>query len=357
MPRIARPGRVTITQLAAALGLTKGTVSRALNGYGDISEATRLRVRRAAERMGYAPLSQAQAIRTGRARALGFVVQMGDHDAHRPFLADFLAGISEAASAEGWTLTVAASDGAASTLDAMRALVRDRKADGFILPRTRAHDPRVDLLRDAGVPFVLFGRVAEPAGCAWYDILGEAAMARAVAWLAGLGHRRIGFVNSDPDYMYARLRAEGFARGMAEAGLVADPALCRAGALTSEDAARLAPGLLGRSDRPTAIVAATDMIALGLARAAADHGLAVGRDLSLTGYDGIPEAATARPPLTTFAVDHRRAGARLAALLIARIRGTAPEDLRITEEARFVAGGSSGPAPRANAAGRAQPQP
>lgn len=339
----AGSGRVTIADLARALDLTKGTVSRALNDYPDISDATRLRVRRMAERMGYAPLSHAQAIRTGRARALGLVVQMGDHDAHRPFLADFLAGISEAASAEGWTLTVAAADSDASTLDVMRALVRDRKADGFILPRTRLSDGRVDLLRSAAVPFVMFGRTGDPAGCAWYDILGEAAMAGAVAHLAGLGHRRIGFLNSDPAYTYAGLRAEGFARGMADAGLPVDPAICAEGARTRDEAARGAAAILDADTPPTAIVAATDVIALGLYRAAAARGLVIGRDLSVTGYDGIPEAAAAQPPLTTFAVDHRRAGGRLARLLIRRIRGEPPEALRETECVRLAPGGSSGP--------------
>ena len=99
--------RVTITTLAESLGLAKGTVSRALNGYPDISDATRARVMNAAKRMGYAPMAHAQAIRTGRVRALGIVLQVGEHDAQRPFLAEFLAGLTTAASAENWTLTLA----------------------------------------------------------------------------------------------------------------------------------------------------------------------------------------------------------------------------------------------------------
>jgi len=75
--------RVTISDVSEALGLTKSTVSRALNGYADISESTRLRVRRAADKMGYRPLSHAQAIRTGRTKSLGLVIQMADHDAQR----------------------------------------------------------------------------------------------------------------------------------------------------------------------------------------------------------------------------------------------------------------------------------
>lgn len=89
--------RVTISDLADYLNLTKGTVSRALNGYDDIAENTRLRVKRAAEQLNYRPLSHAQAIRTGRVRSLGLVLQVNEHDGHRPFVAEFLAGLSEAA--------------------------------------------------------------------------------------------------------------------------------------------------------------------------------------------------------------------------------------------------------------------
>ena len=193
----ARPGarRVKISDVAEALGLAKGTVSRALNGYPDIAEATRLRVTRAAERMGYRPLAQAQAIRTGRARALGLVLNAGRADAHKPFLTDFLDGISRAASEESWTLTVATAMDEADEVATLARLVDERKVDGFILPRTKLHDPRIDLLRERAVPFILYGRTADPTGCAWFDIAGEEAMAAAIDRLQAAGHRRIGFIN------------------------------------------------------------------------------------------------------------------------------------------------------------------
>ncbi|SDE78679.1 LacI family DNA-binding transcriptional regulator [Limimaricola pyoseonensis] len=342
-PRGAMAGRVTITRLSEALGLSKGTVSRALNGYPDIAEATRLRVRRQAEAMGYRPLSHAQAIKTGRVRALGLVLQIGDHDSQRPFLADFLAGITMAASAEGWTLTVATAESEAGILQTMAQLIEDRKADGFILPRTLSEDPRVTLLRERGVPFVMFGRTARPEGCAWFDILGEEAMRDAVLHLAGLGHRRIGFVNGGTRYNFSRLRLEGYRAGLAAAGLAADPDLIRGEALQVEDGARETRALLALGAPPTAVVFAVDQAALGLYRACAERGLAVGRDVSVLGYDGVPDGLHAAPPLSSFAVDRRAAGQRLAELLIRRIRGEDPELLRETARAVLVDRGSAGP--------------
>lgn len=335
--------RVTISDMAQALGLTKSTVSRAMNGYSDISDATQMRVKSLAVKMGYQPLSHAQAIKTGRARSLGLVLQFSDHDAQRPFLAEFLAGVSAGASADGWTLTVAAAENHDTLMHSFRTLVRDRKADGFILPRALSIDPRLQLLRDAHVPFVLFGRPKDDAGCAWFDILGENAMQEAVVHLASLGHRRIGFINGGKQYAYAPLREQGFIKGMQEAGLPIDTTLMLQDAVTIDDGDIAAGRLLDRANPPTAIVCAVDFSALGVYRAAHARGLKIGHDLSVVAYDGIPEGAYATPPLTTFAVDSRAAGTQLASLLIRRIQGEAPETLRQTASATFVDRGSTGP--------------
>ncbi|WP_316651848.1 LacI family DNA-binding transcriptional regulator [Ovoidimarina sediminis] len=335
--------RVTISQVADALGLTKGTVSRALNGYPDISPSTRVRVQAQAQRMGYRPLAQAQAIRTGRSRAIGLVLQTDVPGAQRPFLSDFLAGITRALSAESWTLTLSTSPGGAEMLTTLERLVDERKADGFILPRTFAQDARMRLLREMDVPFVLYGRVEDPDGCAWFDILGEDAMRAAVARLAGHGHTRIGFVNGGTEYNFSRLREGGFLAGLDSHGFPQDPTLIRRNAMTRQAGAAAVESLLAEPGPPTAIVFAVDAAALGAYDAAQRLGLRIGRDLSIISYDGIPEGGFVDPPLTTFHVDSRMAGARLAELLIRRIGGAAPETLRETAEADLRVGGSDGP--------------
>ena len=334
---------MTITHLADALGLTKGTVSRALNDYPDISPSTRARVRHQADVMGYRPLAQAQAIRTGRSRALGLVLQTDIEGAQRPFLSDFLAGVTRAASAKHWTLTVATSQGGDEMLSTLERLIEERKADGFILPRTFSDDQRMKLLRSMDVPFVLYGRVEDDAGCAWFDILGEDAMRDAVLRLADHGHRRIGFVNGRTEYSFSRLRALGYHKGLAVAGLETDPVLVLDGAMSPAAGCAATHRLLALPEPPTAIVFAVDTGALGAYEAAASYGLEIGSDLSVISYDGIPEGAWARPALTTFRVDSQEAGARLANLLIRRIRGADPETLRETARATLEIRGSDGP--------------
>ncbi|CAN0604480.1 unnamed protein product, partial [Ectocarpus sp. 12 AP-2014] len=190
------------------------------------------------------------------------------------------------------------------------------------------NDPRVRLLRDANVPFVLFGRQDEETGCAWFDILGEEAMFDAVQRLAALGHRRIGYIGGGRQYSYAPLREGGFRAGMKNAGLKTEAGLIRRNAVTIEDGAKAAATLLDKPNPPTAIVCAVDFAALGAYQAVRARNLSVGRDVSIIGYDGIPEGAHAKPGLTTYQVDNKAAGERLSNLLIRRVRGEQLEELR-----------------------------
>lgn len=337
--------RVTISDVAKALGVTKSTVSRALNGYTDISPTTRHRIRRAAAEMGYRPLSHAQAIRTGRTRSLGLVLQTDAPGGGRPFLADFIAGITSETQSENWTLTVATSTGGQEMLATMARLIEERKADGFVLPRTLVQDDRISLLRHHRVPFILYGRTEQDDDCAWFDIAGEDAMRSAVLRLARLGHRRIGFVNGEHTYYLSRLREVGFRAGLAEADLPVETQLITDGAMTEETGRQAALRLLRLKNAPTALVFAVDSAALGGYGAVAELGLGVGTDVSVIGYDGIPEGAYATPALTTYQVDTRAAGRRLAHLLIRHIRGEPAKALRELAPANLVARASDGPPP------------
>ncbi len=338
-----RRRRTTIADVAQSLNLAKGTVSRALNDYADISDRTKRRVRKKAKEMGYNPLCHAQAIRTGFAKSLGLVLVVNQNESHRPFLAGFLAGVTRATASQGWTLTVATAETEAGALTTLKRLVTEHKVDGFILPRTSEADPRLDFLREEGVPFVLFGRSPDPEGCSWYDIRGEAAMEEAVLRLCGFGHRRIAFINGRSQYHYSKLRHEGYLAGLHKAGLETDESIICTDAVTSEHGAQTSEALLVHDDPPTGFLFATDQAAFGMYRTAARYGLAIGSDISVISYDGVPEAAHTTPPLTTFSVDRNRAGWQLATILMARINGVAAEELRILEPAILVERQSDGP--------------
>ena len=339
--------RVTISDVAHRLGMSKGTISRALNDYSDISEATKQRVRREADRMGYSPLAHAHAIRTGRAKSIGLVLQIDEHDGQSPFLKDFLAGLTETTSDLGWTLTVACAGSDDEMRETMARLIEQRKVDGFVLPRTRVNDPRWIYLREQGVPSVLYGRTdffsGEPAeGSSYYDISGEDAMADAVARLVSKGHQRIGFVAGIDVFNFTHLRLDGYRTGLAKAGIAFDKSLIAQGARTTEDGARAVESLLQTSLPPTAIIFSTDETALGSYIVARQRGLRIGQDVSIVAYDGIREGQLSDPSLATYKVDTRAAGSALIRMLIQQIQGTEAAALRTIVPATFVNGGSIG---------------
>lgn len=341
-----RSGKVTIQDLSDHLNLSKGTVSRALNKYPDIAKSTQLRVANAAQKLGYRPSSHAQAIRTGLVKSVGLVLNVAGENAHKPFLSDFLNGISQRLGEDDWTLVVATAQSDEHSIEVHSRLVAEQKVDGFILPRTKIHDPRVELLKSKGMPFVLYGRVADTAKCPWFDVASENAMEQAVARLHAFGHQRIAYIGGHADNNFELLRRDGYLIGLAKAKIETDESLIVEGAMSVEQGFRAARNLLSLPVPPTAIVCALDRAALGACRAASSLGLYVGRDISVIGYDGMPEGAYATPPLTTFAVDSKVAGTRLADIILKVIRGADADSFRELVDARLIERQSDGPVTR-----------
>jgi len=337
-------GRVTINDVAQHLGVAKGTVSRALNNYGDVSAAMRERVAAAAHELGYKPSSLARRLTRGRADTVGMVLIVNGAQLYHPFLAQFLDGVSTSLRRRGHDLLLLTAPSAGAAVGEYEALAQLRKVDGFLLIRTEASDPCVRFLQDKGLPFVTYGRVEGDNSHPWFDIDNEAAMVEAVGHLAALGHQRIGLVAAPFRLNFARLRLNGFRRGMAAAGQAPENAPVEtATAMDSEAGRTAALRLLRAPAPPTALVCMTDVLAIGAYAAARDLCLEVGRDLSVIGYDGLPTGAFLDPPLTTFDQSSGHYGADVADMLLDLIDGIATEQPRRLERARFVTRGSHGP--------------
>jgi LacI family transcriptional regulator len=332
---------LSIRALARTLDLSITTVSRALAGYSDVSKATQERVRNAASAMGYRPNASARNLKLGRANAIGLVMTLAGPGGD-PFLSELIAGVSAALSAQDLDLvvTAAASDDAA--LAAIQRVADGRKVDGVILPRTRWIDSRVDLLMDMGIPFVCHGRTERAAEHAWLDIDGEAAFEEAGLRLVGQGHKAIAMINAPLAFTYARHREAGFRKALAAAGMepssiVAAP---RARIAEGEEAAGL---LLDASPRPTAILCATDQLAIGALAALRKRGMKAGVDVAVIGYDDIAISAHTDPPLTTMRQPISAEGEELVRLMLGRIAGKPVGELQSLWRATLVARASDGP--------------
>lgn len=333
---VQRQKKLRIVDLADHLGLSKGTVSRALRDYPDISDATKKRVIEAAQALGYQPSSSALALSTGLAHSAALILSTTGDCVQKSYLPDFLAGISMRLSRDNWTLTVANAGPGSDDLAVQMRLIGERKVDGFIVPRPRPVDPRVEMLRKLNIPFVVYGRVVDMTDVPSFDFNGEKAMQNAVERLAAMGHRRIAHIGASSAFYLQRVRREGYLAGLRAAGLAYDPSLYREDAMTSAEGELLAAEILKARVPPTAIVCAMDEAALGAGRAIEAMGLTIGKDVSLIGYDGIHAASIVPTPLTTFAVNSRLAGERLADILIRRIRGGMGPGLQELRDASLI---------------------
>ncbi|MFQ5623489.1 MAG: substrate-binding domain-containing protein [Paracoccaceae bacterium] len=341
---------MSLKALSQQLKLSPTTVSRALNGYPEVSEATRERVLRAARRMHYAPNRIAAQLATGRAMAIGHVMPVSHNDMSNPIFADFIAGAGEVYSRRGYDMLISVTP-ADEEKATYRRLARRRSVDGVIVHGPRAGDPRFALLEELRLPYLIHGRSdAAPDSAAWLDVDNRRAFARATRFLTDLGHRRIALLNGLPDMNFAQRRAAGYFDALRETGIAPDPGIVFHEEMTEPYGFDRATLLLSAPSPPTAFLTASSMTALGVARALGTRGLTAGRDVSIVTWDDqlsfLPISGAA-PMFTTCRSSIRAAGKRCAEMLIELIE--CPDTAERTElwEAELTLGNSTGPAPRA----------
>ena len=329
--------------IAGQLGLSVTTVSRALGGFPEVSAATRARVLAEAARIGYRPNQIARRLRHGRSEAIGIVLPAEPGQFDDPFFLQLLAAVGPPLQGAGLDLLVMSARPGADELRAYRHLVEGRRVDGILLARTRRDDPRIRYLLDRGTPFVAHGRCDETRPYAFVDIDGMAACRAATQRLVEFGHRRIGLINATSHYTFAHHREQGWRAALAEAELPPGP--IRHAEPSEEAGFTLMRSLLAEQTPPTAVLCATDRLAIGALHAVSQAGLQAGRDISLIGYDDLPMARCTDPPLTTIEQSAARAGARMVEMLAALLDGADPAQLAEIWPARLIPRASDGPAP------------
>lgn len=356
--------RTKLADVAAAVGLSQAQVSRALAGFGDVAPATRERVIRMAQELGYRPSARARSLRQGNAAGrrcavvlLGTTSEAFGRSAQG---GPILSGILTRAPAEGLEVHLEPvqlpqagreAEREQAVADAMRRLVAEDRGDGFIIltPASTTRDALVPF-DEARVPYVLVNRHfdARPVNCVTVDY--ASAMRRAVEHLTRLGHRRLAALLPDRDSSTVRDREQGWREGVARSGLPDSAAPIVRYADRDPAAARRAAtrlfstGVPGGAGIPTGIVCHTDTIAHAALQVAAAAGLRVPQQLSVIGIeDAIAQFLT--PPLCTFDCHLHQMGMATASLLgwALENRGGTPRREAITPE--FVCRDSCAPAP------------
>ena len=315
---------MNLKELSTLLNLSQTTVSRELNGYPEVSERTRKRVLKAADEHNYRPNARAQRLATGRAMAIAHVIPAAMHGhLSNLIFADFIAGAGEVYAASGYDMLVSIVPDEGE-LQAYRDLVGRQAVDGAIVHGPRVNDPRIPLLTELGLPFVVHGRSTQTSvEYSWLDVNNRRAIERATAYLAELGHRRIALVNGEERLDFAVRRREGYLAALAQAGLEADPALMRAGDMTEPQGFHAAEEMLRLESPPTAFVCSSIVPTFGVRRAIEAAGLRLGKDISVVCFDddigALPNGSPDAPTYTATRSSVRAAGRRCAQILIDRI--------------------------------------
>ncbi|MGY1668098.1 LacI family DNA-binding transcriptional regulator [Geodermatophilus sp. SYSU D00696] len=330
---------ITIAAIAAEAGVSLPTVSRVLNGRSDVAPRTRERVEQLLREHGYQR-------RGGRARDRARLVDLVFNDLDSPWAVEIIRGVEEAAHAEGVGTVVSAIHRRASATRAWLENLGARASDGAILVTSELDPTLRSELEELQVPAV----VIDPAGVASLDVptIGATDWAgglSATDHLTGLGHRRIGFVGGPAPLWSSRARLDGYRAGLSAVGVAVDPDLVLEGDFGYASGFECAGALLRLPDRPTAVFAANDQMALGVYEAARRQGLRVPEDLSVVGFDDLPQAQWSPPPLTTVHQPLAQMGMLAARTVLRLMQGEPVEGPRIELATRLVVRDSTAPPP------------
>ncbi|TPQ20150.1 LacI family transcriptional regulator [Streptomyces sporangiiformans] len=289
-PAVSQPA--TLAEIARAAGVSAPTVSKVLNGRADVAPATRTRVEELLRRHGYRR-RRAEASRSP-------LIDLVFHELESAWALEVIRGVENVARDQGLSVVLSESAGRPTPGRTWADQVAARRPHGVVLVLSGLGESHRALLTSRSIPFV----VMDPAGDPGDDVPSVGATnwqggLAATRYLVYLGHRRIGVISGPSQMMCSRARLDGYRAALETAGLPVDASLIRAGDFHHEAGHRAGLELLRLPNRPSAVFAGNDLQALGLYEAARELGLRIPEDLSVVGFDDLPVARWAGPPLTT----------------------------------------------------------
>ncbi len=320
----------TIRDVAKDSGVSIATVSYVINnGPRQVDPATRARVIAATERLQYHPSTMARGMNRKQLDCLGVVFPLAIPSlASDSYFSAILDGIIQVATEHEQNVVLYT--GLKWKGRASLPAFRDRRVDGLLLIATLTDSDIVPTLTEAGLPFVLINGSVPGTDVSSVDIDNAAAAAQVVAYLQGLGHRRIALLGGLPNSPSTRPRRDGYLAAMSGGGLPVDPLLLREGSYTQSWGYEGMRQLLALPEPPTAVFAGGDGIALGVYRACAEAGVSVPGGMSIVGFDDAEFTRHLSPPLTTVRQPLTEIGAASAALLLDRLSHGSGEEGPVT---------------------------
>lgn len=316
-------GTKTIRDVAREAGVSIATVSYVLNNSRGVAPETRERVIDAARRLAYRPNVTARNLQASETRLFAYTWQPSSPDHFNPILDSFLQAAVYAAAERGYRFLVFPTQTIAEEIATYETLMLEGQVDGFVLSNTNLDDARVEHLMAAGFPFVAFGRSNPKWDFPSVDVDGTFGIRRAVEHLHERGHRRISVLAWPEESLTGRYRLQGYKQEMTERGLSICDEWVRRTENRYSDAYETARELLRmpEGERPSALIAMSDLMGIGAMNAAWDLGLEPGWDVAVVGFDDSPVTRFVRPALTSIAQPIAEVGRRLVDMLAALCQG------------------------------------
>jgi len=336
----------TMRDVAARAGVSTATVSYVLNNRNRVAEGTRQRVLEAMAVLSYYPSVNARSLVRQKTNLIGLLIPHRPESVYLdPYFAELIRGVAIMSDAYRYNPVMLTVEGAEHAREIYERIGRNDLVDGILMSYLYEHDTY--LLREMaadGIPFVIIGS-APDRKAAFVDVDNRGGVEQAVTHLAQLGHRGIGFINGPGDSPHARLRLQGFQGALSASHIPA--AQCRVvnGAFTREGGYAAMAHLLEGREPPTAVFAASDLMATGAMQCLHERSVRIPRDISLVGFDDTVLATTACPSLTTVRQPIRQLGEVALDLLYKKIHGM-PSPSSIILPTELIIRRSTGPAPQ-----------
>jgi LacI family transcriptional regulator, repressor for deo operon, udp, cdd, tsx, nupC, and nupG len=317
-----------IQQVAKQAGVSVATVSRVLNGQNTVSAKTKMKVEEAIKKLNYEPSLLGRNLRTSESRLFLILIPTISN----PFYLEIIKGIEQVAISQNYNILLCETDSNPEKENIYFDLVRKKMADGII-----SMDPAVNVetLKKLAENYAIIqcSEYEEGTGIPYVTIDNEEASYRAVKHLIQIGHKKIALINSDEKYLFARQRKMGYKRALEDSGITfKNEYIIPTQQLGFENGQQAMKKILNLQDRPTAVFAVSDLLAIGALKEINAAGLHVPHDIAVVGFDKIDFSNMTNPTLTTIAQPMKRMGTLAAKMLIEKIKGEEVESVVLDHE-------------------------
>jgi LacI family transcriptional regulator len=330
-----RNGKVTIHDVARDSGVSYSTVSRVLNGFAFVKEETRAKVLATADKLGYVANMQARSLAGGKTRIIGLVVPGLDNG----YIGEIVRGIDEEIAKFNYDLMLYTTRRRVGSEAHYVKTISNGLTDGVILIVPLLDREYLNSLRDHNFPYVVVDQVDPQFHSSVVDSTNWQGAYDATSHLISLGHRRIAFIKGLEPLQSAADRFAGYKAALADHDIYYDETLVTEGDFFNPSGYEAGRRLIEHTPRPTAIFAANDLMALGAMQAIRERGLSIPEDISLIGFDDIPQSAMVHPQLTTVRQPLEQMGRIAVSLLVEQIEQTNSQERtprRVTLATRLV---------------------